>query len=96
MHDVIQADTGTGKRAQVIGVEMAGKTGTAEFGIKAERKKYTWMAVFAPFGSPRYAVAMVIEEGVSGGITVAPRISRLMTGIFQLEPTIVQKAGSEG
>jgi len=96
MHDVIEAESGTGKRAKVEGVEMAGKTGTADFGIKAERKKYTWMTVFAPFDAPRYAVAMVIEEGVSGGQTVAPRIGRLMTGIFRLEGMNVRKAGAEG
>jgi len=96
MHDVIEAESGTGKRAKVEGVEMAGKTGTAEFGIKEERKKYTWMTVFAPFDAPRYAVAMVIEEGVSGGQTVAPRIGRLMTGIFKLEGMNVQRTGTEG
>jgi len=96
MHDVIEAESGTGKRAKVEGVEMAGKTGTAEFGIKAERKKYTWMTLFAPFEAPRYAVAVIIEEGVSGGLTVAPRVGRLMTGIFKLEGVTVQKAGAEG
>ena len=96
MRDVVQADTGTGRRAQVAGVEMAGKTGTAEFGPKADRKKYTWMTVFAPFDNPRYAAAMLIEEGVSGGITVAPRIAKLMGGVFQLAGLDVWKAGAEG
>jgi penicillin-binding protein 2 len=97
MRDVVQAETGTGKRAQIPGVEMAGKTGTAEFGLKVERKKYTWMTVFAPIENPRYVVAMVIEEGVSGGFTVAPRIGKLMAGVFRLEgANTAQKTGTEG
>jgi penicillin-binding protein 2 len=64
---------------------MAGKTGTAEFGPKSERKKYTWMTLFAPFEKARYAVAMVVEEGESGGRTVAPRVHDMMAGIFGAE-----------
>jgi penicillin-binding protein 2 len=85
MHDVIQAETGTGKRAKLPDIEMAGKTGTAEYGGKASRKKYGWMIVFAPFDKPRYAIAMVVEEAISGGITIAPRIREVAKGIFSLE-----------
>jgi len=85
MHDVIQADTGTGKRARIAEVEMAGKTGTAEYGLKASRKKYAWMMVYAPYDDPRYAIVMVIEEGISGGVTIAPRIREVSQGIFAIE-----------
>jgi penicillin-binding protein 2 len=90
MYDVMQAETGTGKRGKIDAVEMGGKTGSAEYGPKlsnGKRKKHVWMIVFAPFATPRYAVAMVVEDGTSGGITVAPRIRELMTGIFELEST---------
>jgi len=82
MHDVVQSPEGTGARAKIQGIEMAGKTGTAEYGVKGGGRKHTWMIVFAPFERPRYAVAMVVDNGVSGGVTVAPRIRRLMQGIF--------------
>lgn len=82
MHDVVMAPTGTGKRALVEGVEMAGKTGTAEFGEKGSGKKHGWMLIFAPFDQPRYAAAMVVDEAVSGGVTVGPRMHELMDGIF--------------
>ena len=85
MYDVIQAPTGTGRFGRIEGVEMAGKTGTAEFGPRAHRRRHTWMTVFAPYTGARYAVAMVVEEGLSGGRTVAPRIQALMTRVFQLE-----------
>jgi penicillin-binding protein 2 len=85
MRRVIESPDGSGRRARIDGIPMAGKTGTAEFGPKAERRKYTWMMLFAPFDQPRYAVAMVVEEGDSGGRTVAPRMHDMMAGIFQSE-----------
>lgn len=93
MHDVIQADTGTGKRARIPDVEMAGKTGTAEYGAKTGHKKYGWMIVFAPFDSPRYAMVMVIEEAISGGVTIAPRMREIAQGIFSIEKS--KKASGE-
>lgn len=85
MYDVIETETGTGKRARIAQAKMAGKTGTAEYGSRENRKQHTWMIVFAPFDAPRYAAAMLIEDGLSGGRTVAPRLSRLMSGIFDIE-----------
>jgi len=85
MHDVIEAPTGTGKRARIDGVAMAGKTGTAQYG---QGLKHAWMILFAPYESPRYAVAIVMENAVSGGITAAPRLRHLMQEIFTLDKTL--------
>jgi penicillin-binding protein 2 len=84
MRDVVMSERGTGKRARIPGIVSAGKTGTAEYGRKDEDKKYGWMIAFAPYDQPRYAVALVIEEAVSGGQTAAPRIAVLMREIFGL------------
>jgi penicillin-binding protein 2 len=86
MRDVVQADTGTGKRALVPGMDVAGKTGTAEYGPRSNRRKYVWMIAFAPYASPRYAIAIVIEDGDSGGLTAAPLVGRLLRGLQDLEP----------
>jgi penicillin-binding protein 2 len=82
MYDVVMAPSGSGARARIEGVEMAGKTGTAEFGEKGGRHKHSWMLLFAPFERPQYAVAMVVDEGVSGGLTVGPRLHVLMDALF--------------
>lgn len=83
--DVIHARDGTAYRARVPGVSMAGKTGTAEVGPKHLDLKHGWMIAYAPFERPRYAVAMIVEDAESGGITVAPRIGQLMEKILDGE-----------
>lgn len=85
MYDVIQAPTGSGRLGRIDGVEMAGKTGTAEYGPRSNRRRHVWMTVFAPYSGPRYAVAVFVEDGLSGGRTVAPRVQALMTRLFQIE-----------
>ncbi|MCC7300857.1 MAG: hypothetical protein IT583_07240, partial [Verrucomicrobia bacterium] len=82
MRDVIMEKNGTGRRAAVDGFDFAGKTGTAEYGIKGEGAKHTWMIAFAPFDNPQYAVAILVEDGDSGGHTVAPCMKVLMEGLY--------------
>ena len=85
MHDVSEAPGGTGGRARIPGLVMAGKTGTAEYGAKTGGRKHGWMIAFAPFDSPRVAVAIVLDDAFSGGLTIAPRMRQLMAGIFGMD-----------
>ena len=85
MRDVIQADRGTGKRARIADVAMVGKTGTAQYGPVAKRKKHAWMIVYAPSERPRYALAIVIEDAISGGTSAAPLVKRIMGKVFEKE-----------
>ncbi|HNX52140.1 MAG TPA: penicillin-binding protein 2 [Pontiellaceae bacterium] len=82
MRDVIMEKDGTGHRAAVEGFEFAGKTGTAEYGLKEEGAKHTWMTAFAPLDNPQYAVAILIEDGDTGGLTVGPCLKVLMEGLY--------------
>ncbi|MFA5687948.1 MAG: penicillin-binding protein 2 [Kiritimatiellales bacterium] len=82
MRDVIMERNGTGHRAAVPGFEFAGKTGTAEYGAN-NQYKHTWMIGFAPYHNPQYAVAMIIEDGGSGGSTVGPQLKILMSGLYE-------------
>lgn len=86
MEDVVQSDHGTARRLRVAGVRIAAKTGTAQYGPPEERLKRGWMIAYAPAGAPRYAVAMMVEEAVSGGLTVAPRLHGLFEGLFADAP----------
>jgi penicillin-binding protein 2 len=83
MRDVIMEPDGTGHGAEVDGLVYAGKTGTAEYGEKEHGHNQTWMIAFAPFDNPQYAVAIIVEEGRSGGITVGPRLKVLMQGLYE-------------
>ncbi len=65
---------GTGRAAQVPGMELCGKTGTAEVTDVHNNKigKNTWFISFAPYNAPRYAVVVLVESGEFGGSTCAP------------------------
>lgn len=83
MRDAVNQPDGSGKRAMLPQVVVAAKTGTAEYGVKGSGRKMTWMIAFAPFDEPRYAVALLVEDGVSGGTTAAPRVKQLLARVFR-------------
>ena len=91
MFDVVENEEGTGKRARVRGVHMGGKTGTAQYGPVAAQRKYGWMIAFAPFEAPRVGAAIVLENVNSGGRDAAPRMGRLMAGIFGVKPAMLSE-----
>ena len=103
MKDV--ADKGTGVRIRTrqdghkrypLRVSCAGKTGTAEVGVGANRRKNTWIIAFAPFEEPTVAVAMVIENGESGGLTTAPKVHNVLARIFGEDEPIDSSALNAG
>ncbi len=69
-------DNGSGSAAAIPGVEVAGKTGTAEFGDQGAA--HAWFTGFAPADDPAIAMAVVVESasgdwtGESGGRVAAP------------------------
>jgi penicillin-binding protein 2 len=76
-------DGGTGRRAgEGVAVEVSGKTGTAEIGRGSTRRKNAWFIAYAPSEKPSVAVAMVVENGDSGGGTAAPKVREILKEIF--------------
>jgi peptidoglycan glycosyltransferase len=73
---VAVVESGTGANAQIPGVTMAGKTGTAQSAEGAS--PHAWFIAFAPAQNPRIAVAVFVENGGSfgaeatGGTVAAP------------------------
>jgi penicillin-binding protein 2 len=59
-------------------VQIAGKTGTAQWGPKARQRDAAWFVGFAPADKPKYAFAAVYEgeigESTHGGDYAAPMI----------------------
>ncbi len=63
-------ENGTGTKAKINGVSVAGKTGTAE---NESDKDHSWFVGFAPYEDPEIAVAVILEnDGTSGGDSAAP------------------------
>jgi peptidoglycan glycosyltransferase len=61
---------GSGSRASIDGVAVAGKTGTAEVG--KGQPTDAWFIAFAPAENPTVAMAIMIEGGGVGGLVAAP------------------------
>ena len=79
-------ERGSGWRSgEGLSVPVSGKTGTAEVGRGATRRKNTWFIAYAPSEDPTVAVALVIEDGESGGGTAAPRVNAILRHVFGKE-----------
>ncbi|HEY9409418.1 MAG TPA: penicillin-binding protein 2 [Jiangellaceae bacterium] len=85
MVDVVE--NGTGENAQISGIQVAGKTGTAQ--SDPDRPPYAWFTSFAPADEPRVAVAVVIEEApdtarddIGGGRLAAPIARSVMEAVL--------------
>jgi peptidoglycan glycosyltransferase len=81
--------SGTGTAAQIPGVTVAGKTGTAQHGApSAHLAPDAWFVAFAPADAPRVAVAVLVEDGGSlgsdatGGRVAAPIARSVMCAVL--------------
>ncbi len=75
---------GVAKNAAVAGVDVAGKTGTAEFGTQLASGKYDthgWFVGFAPYDNPQIAVVVFVQKG-SGGNDASPAASKIIDYYF--------------
>lgn len=71
---IANVSSGAASNARISGVEVAGKTGTAQNG---DNRPYTlWFTGFAPASDPEVAVAVVVENGKSFGNAVAAPIAK--------------------
>src|SRR5438093_1986109 len=87
MIEVVNGPNGTGHEAQLDGVEVAGKTGTAQWGPKNKERTAAWFAGFLPAEEPRYAFAAIYEGDVGskvhGGTAAAPMIADIFQEIYK-------------
>jgi peptidoglycan glycosyltransferase len=89
MVSVVQDPSGTGTAATIPGIEVAGKTGTAQTGVEGE-SPHTWFISFAPADDPQLAVAVIVENGgtfgseATGGAVAAPISKAVMEADRQI------------
>lgn len=84
--DVEDRREGTGCNAAVPGFRVTGKTGTAQVMKNNTFHHYnTWFVSFGPYENPKYAMAILVEYGASGGATCAPVARKIYELIKQLD-----------
>jgi penicillin-binding protein 2 len=98
---VVNEPGGTGSRARVEGLRVAGKTGTSQV-VRLDRtegldegeipmryRDHAWFAAFAPSDEPEIAVAVFVEHGQHGSSAAAPVAQRILAAWH------AKRAGSE-
>jgi penicillin-binding protein 2 len=95
LEGVVEEPHGTGARARVPGVHVAGKTGTAQAvglkhteGVDAddvawELRDHAWFVGFAPAEAPEIVVAALVEHGGHGGSAAAPVVQKVLARYFE-------------
>lgn len=75
---------GSGSKAAVSGVKLYGKTGSAEVGLRGEFRLMTWFVAHLTYREKKFAIAIMIEDGISGGSTCAPLASEFFDRYLSL------------
>lgn len=73
---------GTAGRAGLPDVDVAGKTGTAQASDDGKPSHNSWTVAFAPYEEPKYAVAVMVQNGKSGGKVCGPLVHLILRGLF--------------
>lgn len=88
--EVVNTRKGTARSVRIAGIEISGKTGTAqvvssdtsETDSEEEReyhlKPHAWFMAYAPSDDPRIAVTVIVEHGEHGSSTAAPIVKELI------------------
>ncbi|MEP6937698.1 MAG: penicillin-binding protein 2 [Chthoniobacterales bacterium] len=85
---VVNEDGGTGGKARLKDIEVAGKTGTAQATLGGKNDTIGWFACFAPYDNPKYAIAVMVQglqAGVHGGSVAAPIATRILERTMAME-----------
>ncbi len=79
----VEHHQGTGHKAQVPGLLVAGKTGTAQVG--GDKPDHAWFAGYVPADRPRYAFSVFLEHGGSGGKAAAPLARQVIMSMIEAD-----------
>jgi len=82
----VNSPAGTGRNARLPGVDVAGKTGTAQVASLGHMLlDHAWFVAFAPKDCARIAVVVLIERGGHGGSVAAPIAKEIISKFFEEE-----------
>jgi penicillin-binding protein 2 len=77
-------------------VQVAGKTGTAEYGVadaKGTKPAHAWFAAFAPMDNPTIAMVVFVEGGANGALVSVPIANQIMRYYFNVPDSVPDPAG---
>ena len=92
--DVIYSPNGTGYRINAGDLKLAGKSGTAQVVDINSREEYDEVRInpllrdhaifigYAPFDNPRYSIAVIVENGESGGRVAGPIAKKVLENLL--------------
>src|SRR5947207_3108305 len=87
MINVVNGPGGTAHQASLDSVEVAGKTGTAQWGPKNKERTAAWFTGFLPADHPQFAFAALYEGDVGskvhGGSAAAPMIADIFKEVYK-------------
>lgn len=94
--EVVNSPTGTARNTRIAGIEISGKTGTAQVVGRrtdgaAEKKSeplikpHAWFVAYAPSPNPTIAVAVIVEHGEGGSSMAAPMAREVLRTFFTNE-----------
>jgi penicillin-binding protein 2 len=102
LYDAVNDLKGTAWGARVPGLEVAGKTGTAQVQNRrvqgeegAPTADHAWFASFAPYKQPEIAVVVLVEHGGFGAKAAAPVAMEIYKGYFRLKQKAAPEANPE-
>jgi penicillin-binding protein 2 len=78
IRDVVER--GTGRVAGTYGVEIAGKTGTAQ---NSQGDDHAWFVGYAPVDNPKYVSVALIEGGGSGSSVAGPVVAQMLAYLLR-------------
>jgi penicillin-binding protein 2 len=91
LRKVVNEDGGTGGKARLSGVVVAGKTGTAQAMTEGKKDTIAWFACFAPYDAPKYTIAVMVQGGEHGGSVAAPIATRILERALAMDQGTFQQ-----
>jgi penicillin-binding protein 2 len=88
MHQCVYGGGGTGHALRIPGVEVLGKTGTAEVSNQAS---HAWCIAALPAEAPRLIGVVIVEHGGSGGRIAAPLLKQVLERAWQRKEIIMRQ-----
>jgi len=89
---VVNWEYGTAKDVALPDVEIAGKTGTAEFfdpeigrDLAGNLPSHAWFTAYAPYDDPEIVVTVFVYNGGEGSMVAAPIAQEILRGYFDIK-----------